>query len=525
MRRDLKESSPKATAESPPLTTGRVYAEYERLIQSVEKWISSANPQVVGCEDLQVRARIVQRVVELTLDEYVGQMLRGIDAAHRGVVLAHGVRICTDTGRVTLSAKLWLMNMAYFTLNWLHMFASLLLALLGRAPETSQQAVILMEAPGGVEESDDSFVRFCREGPIGILASAKPLIVITKRPPSSLTNSSIIYERRPVVGLIHRCVPRNIRINMMLTHLAGPWRFFCALRSCPVTVLLGLELSLVPLVRELDRRQLIGGIVITTSFFTAQPLWMKGLKDQRFNLHMLWYSQNCIPKMYRGEKYRANLPPMRHMRLDVSWVWTEGFAAYLRELGQRSVMQVVGPILWYLPASVPSYADGFFKIALFDVTPLPDGVSPFGAFKNYYSVATISRFVSDTLMICDEIEAASGKPVLVLLKHKRAPKSGQHSHEYLNFLDSLARVRPNFRLVNHQTNVYGLLEQCDLSISVPYTSTAYVAASLGKHGLFYDPGGELVPMHERNEHVYFAGGEDELRDLISRFLKVPLVSK
>ena len=54
-----------------------------------------------------------------------------------------------------------------------------------------------------------------------------------------------------------------------------------------------------------------------------------------------------------------------------------------------------------------------------------------------------------------------------------------------------------------------------MSISVPYTSTSYVAAYLKKPAIFYDPFAELVPKFEKNEFVYFASEYDELKDRVN----------
>jgi polysaccharide biosynthesis PFTS motif protein len=159
------------------------------------------------------------------------------------------------------------------------------------------------------------------------------------------------------------------------------------------------------------------------------------------------------------------------------------------------------------------------KIALFDITPLPDGTTAFGALKNYYSVATISKFVVDSLDACEAVAAGMGKPVQIFLKHKRAPRAGRHATTYLDLLQELVRTRGNFQLIEHHSNLFELLGECHLSISVPYTSTAYVASFLSKPAIYYDSSAELVANFERNEFVHFAAGPRELQSLIDECLR------
>ena len=379
-----------------------------------------------------------------------------------------------------------------------------------------------MEAGGGYEGCDSRFVQFCQHGPIKALSSAKHIIVKTKKQPHNSIKSHVIYTSNPLIYLTGNYLQRSLRLSILFRHLLlTPLYYIKALINSPLNVLLSRDLSILPICSFLDKKKLIEAIIITTSSFTSQPLWMKGLTDQKFKLHMIWYSQNFIPKMYLGEQEAAHLPPARRMEVDVHWVWTEGFKSYLRQLGQTSEIQVVGPILWYLPDQITEFDDTFIKIALFDVTPLPDGKTAHGIARNYYSVTTMKKLITDILETCDEITALTGQKVLVLLKHKRAPKSGYHNSLYIEFIDQLLRLRPNFKLIDHQINLFGLLEKCHLSISIPYTSTAYVAAAVKKPTIFYDPFAELVPRHEKNEWVHFAGGPTDLKQLVGRLLKNP----
>jgi polysaccharide biosynthesis PFTS motif protein len=306
---------------------------------------------------------------------------------------------------------------------------------------------------------------------------------------------------------------------LLLRHLCAPAHFIKAVIACRLNVLLGSDLAFLPLVKRLGDSGMIRNMVVTTSSFLAQPLWLKGLDQQRFRVHMLWYSQNFIPKMYVGDSTRPDLPHARHMRVDVHWVWTAGFLSYLRDLGQTCNIEVVGPILWYLPepSRQPVNPD-LVSIAIFDITPLADGATVFGAAKNYYSVKTISRFVGDIVKVCEEFAAARNKRPSILIKHKRAPIDSWHASSYLAFLEQLARERPGVEIISHESDLFQLLEGCGLSVSVPYTSTAYVAAALGKPAIYYDPFAELVPCYESDSCVFFASGPNELRSLFRRLM-------
>jgi polysaccharide biosynthesis PFTS motif protein len=173
---------------------------------------------------------------------------------------------------------------------------------------------------------------------------------------------------------------------------------------------------------------------------------------------------------------------------------------------------------WYFPESIPDTDSTAINVAVFDVTPFLAGMQGFGAFKNYYSVTTIMKFVTDIVDLCKEMEKKHKRRFQVLLKHKRRPVTGRHDSRYLDFLAQLELTNPDFVIIDEHTNLFGLLEQCNLSISVPYTSTCYVAADLKRHAIYYDPFSELEPHFESSPYVHFAAGKSELRYMFQEYL-------
>jgi len=513
---------------SKKLTTGKVYNDYDQIIERVERWINEKSPNVWNCDGGDVKARLAQRIVELSCDAYAELVATRVDQLGQALpcspsaIIVGGLKISTDTGAVVVLPRLWIRHIMLFAATWGHLLLLMLIAIFRRSPTCSISATFLMEAGGGYEECDGRLVRFCRQGPITPLRSAKRIIVRASSAALNPTDSSFCYVKHPLAHLITTQLQRWHKVTVVAQHLLVPLVFFRALFASPISVLIARDISYIPVVRWLDQRALIDSIVITTSSFTSQPLWMKGLRDQRFKLHMIWYSQNFIPKVYVGEEERSNLPSARHMRVDVHWVWTEGFKVFLQRLGQASDVNVVGPILWYLPENIQNLGGPPLKVAIFDVTPLPDGHRPFGALKNYYTVSLMQKFVNDVVDVCKKLENVSGKEVLILLKHKRKPKIGHHASGYIEFIDRMISENNNLILLDYEINLFGLLRECVFSVSVPYTSTAYVAAELGKPSIYYDPFGELIPNYEQSEFVNFASSPKELRSLVGAYCNINL---
>jgi hypothetical protein len=498
---------------------GTVYDAYERVVAAVERHVAEAAPTVPNCHDQHVRARLVQRIVQITYVVFVRQF---VEKLRRHEAIGDrwdidGLTVESSTGAVSIGASQWINSLLYFGVLWIDMLLRLIAGCFLPAPRASSRAAILMEAGGGFEQGDDRLTAFCNQGPIEPLKRASAIIVKAQRPPAVRASSNLHYSSRPFVHLANHLLSRGDRLALLFRHCAAPWLLGRALMASRLNVLIARDLAWLPAITWLDQAGYVSDVLITTTAFTAQPLWMHGFRQRRLKLHMLWYSQNCIPKMYPGDSHRPDLPPMRHMRIDVHWVWTAGFGDYLQDLGQEGEIQIVGPILWYLPEPV-ELPRAQLRVAVFDITPIPDGRTAFGASKNYYTSALMKKFVGDIVTVCETIAAEQGRTLLIAIKHKRAAVLTHHDPAYLEFLDRLIEHNPAVRLVDHHTNLFGLMQDCDLSISVPYTSTAFLSASLGKPAIYYDPFAEIIGIVETDPNVYFASGFDELKRIAGECL-------
>ena len=513
-----------AVLNSDRLTTCRVYHRYDEVIRLVERWVADENPSVWGCDSSQVRARLSQRIVELTLDPYARQLAENLDSVMRRLpqnpeqFRGGGLTISLRTGAVLISMRQCVPELFLFGVIWAYTLLVILAAFFRRSPKVSQSATILLEPGGNWSECDQKFTQYCRRGPIKPLSTASLIIVRSNSPPAVKTNVDFEYSKFPLLHLIANHLSLRHKLALLIQHLRAPAALVRASLLSPINLLLAKDIAWIPLVHWLDRERLIESIVGTTSSFVSQPLWVKGFTRQHFRYHMVWYSQNFVPKIYKGETDLTPLPPARHMRADVHWVWTEGFRVYLKSLGQVCEINVIGPMVWYFPEAIPDTDCTAINVAVFDVTPFPRGMQVSGAFKNYYSVQTMMKFVKDIVDLCKEMEGKYKRRFRILLKHKRRPSTGLHDSRYLDYLSQLELTNPDFLIIDEHTNLFGLLEHCNLSISVPYTSTCYVASDLNRHAIYYDPFSELEPHFESNPYVHFAAGKSELRYMFQEYL-------
>jgi polysaccharide biosynthesis PFTS motif protein len=117
----------------------------------------------------------------------------------------------------------------------------------------------------------------------------------------------------------------------------------------------------------------------------------------------------------------------------------------------------------------------------------------------------------------DELQQALGEPIAILLKHKRMP-SEHHDREYVDLIRELDG-NGSITVVPSDSNIYGLIEACAVSVVIPYSSPAYISDAMGRPAIYYDPAAELVPSHDTGHAIEYAATPAELRAALARALK------
>jgi len=273
------------------------------------------------------------------------------------------------------------------------------------------------------------------------------------------------------------------------------------------------------MVGVLDDYNLIKDIVYTNSNLTVQPVWTRTKVKRKFSTHMVWYAQNVIPLIYR-QAMTGYAPLFNHVAVDNHWVWTSEFELYLNKLNIHGVVHAVGAIVWHLPGGY-SYVDNsnqyelsstdqkHFNIVLFDVTPVNNSVAEkIGLINNYYTSNNMQQFIVDTIDAIQKVEDELDIKCQIYLKTKRGYNQG-HESEYLNLIANLDEEGV-ISIIPFQTNMYHLIKNTTLSIVVPNSSPALLAAEVGKPSIYFDPSQQLLSTNERHPLIFFSSGKEEL---------------
>jgi polysaccharide biosynthesis PFTS motif protein len=503
--------------------SAHTYQAFEGLVIAVEKALANASiPAACGCQPGAVRHRLIQRLVEHLLGPYVvlfgSYVKQGAQPLEKmvGNLKLSGMTVSARDGDINISFRLFIAALKDFGVHWLHALLAILTLMTRikfRGPVTVIMGIGIESIFSGV--SDRRFINYCDHGPISPLNAGNILVQIGTAERGSISER-VQYAKYPFHTLVASMpLKLGIRLALLFRHLAMPYYFGRALLRNPVLVLLSRDYAQSPMMTILNKLGSIDNIIFTNSNYSSQPLWSRAQRNYR--THMAWYSQNIIPFVYKSDEIVSDLPNYRHMCIDEHWVWTTAFKRYLEvRLAQRGPIHVVGPIVWYLPEDRYNTISKSNTIIIFDITPVSDQYAQsIGVLNNYYSSTTMLRFLQEILSVVEQVEASTGRRLNIRLKHKRA--SGvTHDRGYIEHVTALTNSR-KIEIIPYDENIYSLVGARDISITIPYSSAAYIPSAMGRTSIYFDPTDSLLPS-AIDQDILFISGEIALQLVLKKIL-------
>lgn len=488
---------------------------FDREINNSQAVLQAKVFDTCGYTSEMLLERLMQRLVEIGLCSY-SLAVSILCKTSSNYFPAPGTQInCgrvsmeMGSGKLTFTAKQLIANQLDFLLHWTLCLIAILAV---KNTKDNLPAVLVFgvaEESIFIEKSDEQFVNYCRFGPITPLRNGKRIIVQSASKNPSSCQPSFTYSRMPLIELL-RGARMGIfgRFRLLVNHLILFFSYMSAVFQLPQLSLLGRDFAYSSISFELDRRRLIESIVLTISSYARQPLWGRALHHAK--VHMVWYAHNFKPIVYAVDKMESDIPNLRWIRVDTHWVWTHAFAKYLKNLCHPNTIEVVGPIVWYLPKiNIPE--TNTISIVIFDISPFNDEVALGGGeITNYNHPNNLFSFIQDIISLKLEIEKYFNLPVSFRLKTKRG-YNAVYDRAYFDYIGDL-NSSGYISLEHYSTNVYSLISQSHLVISYPFTSTAYIAESLGVPSIYYDPTNSIVGHHfgDSQSLINFSGSPKEL---------------
>jgi len=267
----------------------------------------------------------------------------------------------------------------------------------------------------------------------------------------------------------------------------------------------------------IDDNNIASYYVFTQSDYALRPLWTYAAVKKKSKLSFVFYSGNIWPFELNQKKYIPCFPSYKLM----SWphiVSFEGFQTNkLRQFHPNSCFTPIKSIGFEDDASQDSDCPDN-AVIIFDVTPRPITIlCKSGYPPNYYQEHILIKFIDDIL------EAAISVNITIALKPKR--RLSQHNHFLARYESYLLRKKERnlLHLLNPDIAASRHLQRAAAAISIPFTSTASVAAHMGLPSIYYDSTGQLVSSTEHDADIYkmlsngnrVISNHDELKEWIT----------
>lgn len=491
------------------LTNETLYQEWDDVVRLIE----SANRfgSLPFVEDRDVKERLAQILQYVGFYPYCSYRTAGAGAG-RTFLECGGLRYNLVTGSVRVSWRLRAVRLIEGFRGWLFLCRSALRP--GQRTQPVAWNVLLGMTPDSIlhEDSDSRFIKFCAEGPITPLQDTARLLVQVSG--IQLLNPGLRYAQAPLHSIFSH-MPLNVW-RRLLTCAAGLLRLLiaaCTALGHGQRTLLAREYVEGALVAALDRAGALGSVLFTNSAYGEQPLWMRNAPSRRFKVHEIHYSQNTQPMSRKDTGPAREFPGFRHVRADVHWVWTEGYARRMQLAYPGCEAHAVGPIMWYLKGHNAEASSGAQRIIVFDVVPPhKEWVRRLGIAPSYYSVDRMLAFIEGIIRVRNRVADRTGKFLEIRIKHKRLPAPEVHDDRYLDAVENHLEAENGFKMLAPQTNLLEYLKEGDIAVAIPYTTAAYLACLTGGSAVYFDPDGTLLPEYEPLDRLSFASSESELFD-------------
>lgn len=498
---------------------GAALQELDVALGRVAAWYGARLPGVLGYRPVDLAHRLTQRFAQLRQSRYA--LLRsapGAPADCPARLDLGGYSIAAADGSIRIAAGTALSLLFEFALRWCYTAFAILGALAARSRgERVTLAYGIGQADLGRGGDDAVFMDYCAKGPIEPLREGDRLVLQVLAAPKRSAGWRTVYARYPLHAYLRLSgLPLPGMFRLMARHVATLSSALLLFLRQPAALLLARDLAEDAPARHLDEAGAICAVVFTNSNYTSQPLWMWAPPGRRLRCHMVWYSKNVRPFLTGDDPDFPVHPARRLIRADTMWIWMAPFGDYLRSIGLRSEMRVVGPILWYLPGAAPRIAPAEAQVAIFDIEAVTaEAIRNLELLDSYYTHEVLGVFLTDVVEAADRAAARLGKPIRVVLKHKRR-RLPVNDARYFDLVDALAARYPQLALVPPETSVYDVVAQSQLVIGAPFTSPVYVASHMGKASLYYDPTGKLRPTFDPAPGLAFAASRAQLDAALDR---------
>jgi polysaccharide biosynthesis PFTS motif protein len=258
--------------------------------------------------------------------------------------------------------------------------------------------------------------------------------------------------------------------------------------------------------RSLPKSRLACEYLFHNSGFIYRPLWTYDAEKVGSKITFYFYSTNC--ESFKTSETEASI---MYGWKAMSWpnylVWDNRHADFVRmSVGNNCEITIVGSI-WFQDSNKKAPVCKGRKVAVFDVTPFRSSFyCTLGIPEEFYTPDIVNKFLEDIVLLAE-------RNYSILWKRKR--NIGALAHPLYKSLVHRLDMLKGVVLIDPEISAVKVIEQSDFVISIPFTSTALIAHSLGKASAYYDPTGKIVKTDVAGHGIPLLSNYNELFHWVS----------
>ncbi len=268
------------------------------------------------------------------------------------------------------------------------------------------------------------------------------------------------------------------------------------------------EAAMAKIIEQTKSELLAKEYLFSISSFAVRPLWTYIAEKKGSIITNYSYASS-----FQGIKTKNGYVNQDYPFEITSWprllYWTDEYVTFLKTVVNQNIAVIKVPAIYH--------SDQIFDfpkiqgkcIAVFDVSPVEE-------YENVIRLpeASFRSYESGKKFLMDIYQSLETKNIKILWKRKRG-FSKMHSNEYVMFCDSFEKL-PNVICIPPEVSAFRVVKESDFSISMPFTSTAFIGVAENIPSVFYDPYGTMYKDDRGAQSVDLLSGADELKQWIAK---------
>jgi polysaccharide biosynthesis PFTS motif protein len=254
---------------------------------------------------------------------------------------------------------------------------------------------------------------------------------------------------------------------------------------------------------EIPKNNLANEYFFSISSLSFRPLWTYSIEKFGSQITLFGYASS-----FGGFKTKNSDEILESEYDNTTWpkilFWTDDYIKFIQsKVNKKIVVEKVKYPIYFTDNVIPLPILPKKIITIFDITPVDDyNISRSLINLNYRNFNNSIKFLTDIYKISQIFN-------YTLIWKRKRKYSPIHSIEYIKFCDNFEK-NDNIISVNSEISAFRLIQESTIIISVPFTSTAFVANYFDKESIFYDPTKLLHKEDRGRQNIELISGYDEL---------------